>query len=245
MNIDYAEISRTYDDCRSYPEGLIKRIIEFGKISEGMRILDLGCGTGAVACNLLRLINAEIIGVDISLPMLQVAREKSLEVICANADDGWLPFASNSFNSIIGAYVVHQINNLPLLFSECYRILNDGALVLLTSSHKQIEAQHPVIKQFFPRCIDIDKSRFPDINTIDYLLTSACFKDIEHKEVVVENIPIDQTYLQKVKNKYVSTYHMLEQKEFELGIKNLEAFIKSRRQSDSREWRGTFIYGRK
>jgi len=245
MNVDYAEVSKTYDDYRSYPEDVINRIIEFGKISEGMRILDLGCGTGTVACNLLKLINAEIIGVDISLPMLQVAREKSLEVIYANADNGWLPFADNSFNAIIGAYVIHQINDLPLLFSECYRILCDGVLVLLTSSHKQIEAQHPVIKQFFPRCIDIDKSRFPDIRKIDYLLKSAGFKDNEHEEVMVENIPIDQTYLQKVKNKYVSTYHMLEQKEFQVGVKRLESFIKSRRQSDFREWRGTLICGRK
>ncbi|MBM3118552.1 MAG: methyltransferase domain-containing protein [Chloroflexi bacterium] len=245
MNVDYAEVSKTYDDYRSYPEDVINRIIEFGKISEGMRILDLGCGTGTVACNLLKLINAEIIGVDISLPMLQVAREKSLEVIYANADNGWLPFADNSFNAIIGAYVIHQINDLPLLFSECYRILCDGVLVLLTSSHKQIEAQHPVIKQFFPRCIDIDKSRFPDIRKIDYLLKSAGFKDNEHEEVMVENIPIDQTYLQKVKNKYVSTYHMLEQKEFQVGVKRLESFIKSRRQSDFRERRGTLICGRK
>jgi len=245
MNVDYAEVSKTYDDYRSYPEDVINRIIEFGKISEGMRILDLGCGTGTVACNLLKLINAEIIGVDISLPMLQVAREKSLEVIYANADNGWLPFADNSFNAIIGAYVIHQINDLPLLFSECYRILCDGVLVLLTSSHKQIEAQHPVIKQFFPRCIDIDKSRFPDIRKIDYLLKSAGFKDSEHEEVMVENIPIDQTYLQKVKNKYVSTYHMLEQKEFQVGVKRLESFIKSRRQSDFRERRGTLICGRK
>lgn len=245
MNVDYAEVSKTYDDYRSYPEDVINRIIEFGKISEGMRILDLGCGTGAVACHLLKLINAEIIGVDISLPMLKVAREKSLEVIYANADNGWLPFADNSFNAIIGAYVIHQINDLPLLFSECYRILCDGVLVLLTSSHKQIEAQHPVIKQFFPRCIDIDKSRFPDIRKIDYLLKSAGFKDNEHEEVMVENIPIDQTYLQKVKNKYVSTYHMLEQKEFQVGVKRLESFIKSRRQSDFRERRGTLICGRK
>lgn len=241
MDFDYAEISKTYDNYRSYPEGLIKAIIEFGKISGGTRTLDLGCGTGAVAYNLSKLVNLKMIGVDMSLPMLQVAREKSLEVIRANVDNGWLPFSSNSFNVIIGAYVVHQLHNLPLLFSECYRILSGGVLILLTSSHKQIEDQHPVIKQFFPRCIDIDKSRFPDIHNIDYLLKSACFKDIEHREVIVENIPIDQTYLQKVKNKYVSTYHMLEQKEFELGVEKLQTFIKSRRHSDSREWRGTLI----
>lgn len=245
MDVDYAEISKTYDHYRSYPKSLIERIVEFGKIGQGMRILDLGCGTGAIAFHLSKLVNVEIIGVDISLPMLKVAKEKSLEVVCANADNGWLPFSGNSFNVIIGAYAIHQINNLPLLFSECYRILRDGVLLLLTSSHKQIESQHPVIKRFFPSCIDIDKNRFTDIHKIDYLLKSARFRDIKHEEVVVENIPIDQAYLQKVKNKYISTYHILRQREFERGIKRLEAFIKSGKQAEFREWRGTLICGRK
>lgn len=46
MELNYTEISKTYDNYRSYPKSLIKKIIEFGKINEGMKILDLGCGTG-------------------------------------------------------------------------------------------------------------------------------------------------------------------------------------------------------
>lgn len=245
MKLDYTDISKTYDNYRLYPQSLIKKIVEFGEIGEEMRVLDVGCGTGNLASQLRQLINAEIIGIDVSIPMLEIAREKSLEVICTDVDNKKLPFHDGSFDTVIGAYVIHHIDNLASLFSECYRILRNGMLVLITASHKQIEHQHPVIKQFFPSFIDIDKGRFPDIPKINYLLSSAGFKDIKHQEVVAANIPIDQEYLQKVRNKYISTYHLLPQREFELGVERLEAFIKNRNQPEFREWRGTLICGKK
>ena len=46
MNIDYNNISETYDNHRSYGHSEILQLIRFGKIETGMKILDLGCGTG-------------------------------------------------------------------------------------------------------------------------------------------------------------------------------------------------------
>src|SRR4030066_2119500 len=194
MEVNYTDISKTYDDYRAYPESLIKKIIALGRISRGKKVLDLGCGTGNIASQLQKAIKADVIGVDASFAMLKVAKGKSVEVICADMDNQQLPFRDGSFDTIMVAYVIHQIKNLEFLLSECYRVLRDGVLVLLTSSHKQIENQHPVIKDFFPSYVDIDKGRFPDIHQIDKLLNSLGFKDIQHQEVIVENIPIDYEY---------------------------------------------------
>jgi ubiquinone/menaquinone biosynthesis C-methylase UbiE len=245
MAINYTDISKTYDNYRSYPENLIKRVIALGRISAGKKVLDLGCGTGDVASQVRKIIRADVIGVDASFSMLEVARDKSLEVTCADIDNRQLPFRDGSFDTVIGAYVIHQVKNLTFTLSECHRVLRDGALVLLTSSHKQIENQHPVIKNFFPSYVDIDKGRFPDIHKIDYLLNSIGFKDIQHEEVVVAHIPIDYEFLQKVKNKYVSTYHLLPQGEFENGIAKLEAFIINRNKPEFRDWHGTIVCGLK
>ncbi|MGA7677315.1 MAG: methyltransferase domain-containing protein [Dehalococcoidia bacterium] len=245
MEVNYTDISKTYDDYRSYPESLIKKIIALGSISQGRKVLDLGCGTGNIASQLRKTIKADVIGVDASFDMLKVAKGKSLEVICADIDNQRLPFRDGSFDTVIVAYVIHQIKNLAFLLSECYRVLRDGVLVLLTSSHKQIENQHPVIKVFFPSYIDIDKGRFPDIHRVDYLLGSLGLKDIKHEEMSVENMPIDYEYLQKVKNKYVSTYYLIPQSEFENGVKQLEDFITNMKQPEFRDWHGTIIRGLK
>lgn len=245
MKVNYDNISRTYDKYRSYSKREIIKIIEFTGIREGMRILDLGCGTGNVASRIIRLMDVNIIGVDISLPMLEVASGKSIPVVRADAGQGQLPFRNSTFDRIIGAYIIHQIDSLPSLFSECYRILRDGALVLLSSSHEQIEFQTPVIKQFFPSLIAKDKARFPDIPEVDASLSAAGFTDIKHEEIRIEKIPMDEVYLEKVKGKYVSTYHLLPRKEFELGVARLEEFIRNSPQPEFRQWRGTLIFAGK
>jgi SAM-dependent methyltransferase len=243
--VNYAGISEIYDSYRSYPDGVIKKIIELGRISRGKKALDLGCGTGNIAGQIKNKIDADLIGVDVSLAMLKVAKNKSLEVLCTNIDNQQLPFRDSSFDSIVGAYVIHQIKNLNFLVSECYRVLRNGALILLTSSHKQIEDQHPIISDFFPSYVSIDKSRFPDIHKIDDVLGSSGFKDIKHEEVTVDHIPIDSEYLQKVRNKYVSTYYLMPEGEFENGVAKLEAFIKNSGQPEFRDWHGTIIRGLK
>jgi len=241
MTINYTDISKIYDSYRSYPDDVIKRIIRLGRISRGKKVLDLGCGTGNVARQIRSTIDADLIGVDVSMDMLNVASSKSLVVVCSDIDNQHLPFRDSSFDVVIGAYVIHQIKNLNFLLSECYRLLWGGTLILLTSSHMQIEEQHPIIREFFPSYVDIDKSRFPDIGRIDSLLESLGFKDIKHQEVTVSNIPINYEYLQKVKNKYVSTYQLIPENEFESGIARLETFIMNSRRPESRDWHGTIV----
>ena len=122
MKIDYSFISGTYDKYRSYPQDLIKKIIQFGEIREGTKVLDVGCGTGNVPSRLRKLVNIEVIGVDKSIPMLETAAAKGLEVICADADYISMPFCQNSFDTVIAAYVIQHINNPGALFGECYRV---------------------------------------------------------------------------------------------------------------------------
>jgi ubiquinone/menaquinone biosynthesis C-methylase UbiE len=52
MKIDYSNISKTYDNYRSYTYSEIQQLIRFGKLENGMKILDLGCGTGNLSTQL-------------------------------------------------------------------------------------------------------------------------------------------------------------------------------------------------
>jgi ubiquinone/menaquinone biosynthesis C-methylase UbiE len=219
--------------------------IDYAGIRAGMFVLDLGCGTGNISKQLQRHIKLDIVGVDKSLSMLRIATDKSLDVLRADVDTCCLPFRDNTFDVIIAAYVIHQISNIPAVFSECYRVLNNGRLLIMTSSHRQIENQHPVLKEFFPSVIDIDKTRFPDIAEVDRLLYDVGFSDIEHDEINVESIPLDDKYLQKVKGKFVSTYHLIPQEEFETGVKLLDDYIKNNRKPEYKEWQGTLIRAEK
>jgi len=245
MKIDYTNISETYDNHRSYGYSEMLQLIRFGKIAKGMKILDLGCGTGNLSAQLLECTLVDTIGIDRSLQMLERASKKSLQVLCADADHSLLPLKDNSFDLVIGAFVIHHIKNSMALIRECYRIINDGALILITSSHDQIENLHPVLKDYFPSLIEMDKKRFPEVTELDYFFQSAGFESIRHKELTINRIPIDTDYLDKVKSKYVSTFHLLSEDEFKAGVEKLEVFIENNTEPVYREWRGTMIYGRK
>lgn len=241
MSINYDEASITYDKYRGYDDGRVESIIDFGEINNATRVLDLGCGTGNVASRLSGFLKADIIGLDRSVQMLNRARGKSVEVLAAELDENGLPFRDGSFDAVISTYVIQHINNHGRLFSEIYRILSRGRLIILTSSHKQIENQHPVMKEFFPGFIDADKGRFPDIPVLETLLESAGFRNIRHQETFGEQIPIDRGYLEKVKEKSVSTYHLLPPAEFENGVEKLEEYIDNLSQPEFRQWWGTLI----
>ena len=245
MKIDYSNISKTYDNYRSYVYPEIQQLIRFGKIENGMRILDVGCGTGNLSTQLKECIEVESIGVDKSFQMLKEAKAKALQVLCADADYH-LPFDDHAFDVIIGAYVIHHIKTRLSLITECFRILRDnGSLIFLTSSHDQIEQLHPVINEFFPSLVKRDKERFPDLSELDAFFKTAGFKNIKYQELSISKIPIDMMYLDKVKNKFVSTFYLLPEKEFNNGIEKLEAFIKNHEQPVYRDWRGTMVYGEK
>lgn len=245
MEVDYTGISKTYDKYRSYPNELIRQVIESANIEKDKRILDLGCGTGNLSVQLSGLINADPIGIDRSIPMLEKARKKMLRVLCADVDHCPLPLHNDSFDVVVGAYVIHHIKNQMALFRECYRILRAGTFILLTSSHDQLEHLSPVINECFPSLIEIDKQRFPDIPKIDYFFKMAGFRDIKYEELILSEIPIDRRYLEKVKNKFISTFYLLSENEFRSGVKKLEAFIDNNEGPAFREWQGTMVCGRK
>ena len=102
-------------------------------------ILDLGCGTGRTM-KLLSDASRELVGVDISCKMLEIARNDGLNVIQASALD--LPFGNSCFDAI---YSVHGgfgycTNNAEIdkLSKEIIRVLKQGGLILLDTPHGMV-----------------------------------------------------------------------------------------------------------
>jgi ubiquinone/menaquinone biosynthesis C-methylase UbiE len=245
MDIDYTDISRNYDEYRSFPEELLRRVVELGGIEAGTAVLEVGCGTGNAAASLRELCRANATGIDRSPAMLKIAAAKGVPVICADADGKSFPLRSSTFDAVIGIYVIHQIQDLEGLFAECHRVIEGGAIVLLTSSHSQISDQHPAIKQFFPSFVSIDVGRFPDLPAVGDALSRAGFEAIEHGEIAIRRTPLDEAFLEKVRNKYISTYELIPQEEFRAGVQGLEAYIRGLKAPEFREWRATLIKANK
>jgi SAM-dependent methyltransferase len=97
---------------------------------KGARVLDLGCGTGFMAC-LMAAAGAEVEAVDISESSLEVARWRA-QVSGLGSRIGFhaspaesLPFGDGAFDAVCGAFVLHHLD-LSVAAPELRRVLRPG-----------------------------------------------------------------------------------------------------------------------
>ncbi|MDY6794002.1 MAG: methyltransferase domain-containing protein [Actinomycetota bacterium] len=112
---------------------LHKRLLEWIQPLQEERILDVGCGTGALAY-LLSNEGAESWGADISPGMLELARERAGEAarhrfVEASADA--LPFDMETFDRVISVISFHHYPDPHESIKEMYRVLVPGGHILI------------------------------------------------------------------------------------------------------------------
>ena len=104
---------------------------------QGLRILDVGCGTGRHAVRLAD-VGANVTGVDFSAGMLEKARVKpgasAVRFILQDAA-GALPFEARSFDRVISCLVVDHVRDLKAFFSELHRVCRNDGFVVVSVMH--------------------------------------------------------------------------------------------------------------
>lgn len=98
-------------------------------------ILDIACGTGDLSLEALRQIpSANITGVDLARPMLDIFEEKASKVnqkiVIEEGDVEALRFADGSFDAITIGFGTRNFTNLEIAFKEIYRVLKPGGIFI-------------------------------------------------------------------------------------------------------------------
>ena len=108
---DYDRSVQEIAAAESYPFAGYDAVIDAvcAECSDGMRVLDLGVGTGALG---VRLGHCRVWGVDISPAMLDAARVKLPAATLVEADllATWPDSLDGPFDRIISAYVLHEFD---------------------------------------------------------------------------------------------------------------------------------------
>jgi SAM-dependent methyltransferase len=107
--------------------------LERAKIGAGERVLDVGCGCGATALELARRVgpDGQVLGVDISEPMLSRARERAQAAGAANVAFEWgdaqqHAFALERFDLVFSRFGVMFFTDPPAAFANLLRALRPG-----------------------------------------------------------------------------------------------------------------------
>ncbi len=143
------------------------------------RIVDVGAGTGrGTALLKKRYAKAEVIAVDLALPMLRAAKQhaswlKPFQRVCAEATA--LPLADHSVDVLHSNLCFQWIDDLKALFAECVRVLKPGGLLAFSTFGPD------TLKELRASWAEADQqphvSRFLDMHDVGDAMLAAGLRD--------------------------------------------------------------------
>ena len=94
----------------------------------GERLLDVACGTGALACAALERVGdqGQVVGLDPNPDMLSVARRKSTKIDWREGRAESLPFPDESFDAVVSQFGLMFFADRPAALREMMRVLRPG-----------------------------------------------------------------------------------------------------------------------
>ena len=114
-------------------------------LKKGKRLLDIGCGDGSIIEIAIDRYE-EIYGCDISLNALSETKDMLMFSVCADLNEGCIPYKDDSFECVTALeFLEHIINPLRIL-EDIRRVLKPhGRLVLTTPNIRYFRNLHTLI----------------------------------------------------------------------------------------------------
>lgn len=170
-----------------------------------LRILEIGCGPGALAQSLHRWYpEAEIIGIDRDKEFLRFAGKHVRGVEFLTGDAAALPFGADKFDVTISNTVQEHVEP-SAFFGEQLRVLRTGGVCIVLSSRRGLHAAAPCLAQderetrFWEMVLAQDDTQ-EKYGVCRYPMTEAelpsameyyGFRDVHTGYVAVDNTPDD------------------------------------------------------
>ena len=104
-------------------------------VPEGSRVLDLGCGDGALLDYLQKNRACSGYGVEIDDLNIQACVKRGVNVIQLNLDEGLSMFADQSFDVVLQIDTLQHLRNAEVMLRETVRVGRTGILAFPNFAH--------------------------------------------------------------------------------------------------------------
>lgn len=238
----YEKIGNQYNnirlDAKKDMENVI-RVIKKYVNCENAKVLDIGCGTGKYG-EMMQKNGYNVIGIDKSRTQINQANQL-IEAYEGDATN--IPFEDNLFDICTMIIMIQQLSKEDRLkaFKEVYRVLKtNGILLIKTCSHKDL--QYRFTAKFFPKTLEIDKARYPDITELRKELSIFSKIEIENSSIMIEKSK--ERYLNQFEKRGTSNFSFLTDIEICEGIKKFKEVYREQ-DTIQKITKNTFVIARK
>jgi SAM-dependent methyltransferase len=127
----FAVAADSYDRFMGrYSVLLAPQLAAFADVAAGQRVLDVGCGPGALTTELVRLLGPDgVTAVDPSESFVAAARERHPGVTVERAAAERLPFPDDAFDAALAQLVVHFMADPVAGLQEMARVTRAGGVL--------------------------------------------------------------------------------------------------------------------
>jgi SAM-dependent methyltransferase len=132
-------------------------------------VADIGCGPGQIGRFLFDR-GVDVVGVDLSAGMLQVARAGNPGIRYERADVRALPFPDDALGAAVAFYSLIHLDDLAPALTELHRVIRSGG-VLCIALHEGEGARHR--DEWYGRAIDLTVQLWPRATVVDALVDAG------------------------------------------------------------------------
>ena len=113
-----------------YSTRLAPRFADLASVASGQRVVDVGCGPGALTAELIeRVGSTAVCAVDPSEPFVAAVQERHPEITVRRAAAEHLPFGGDEFDAALAQLVVHFMTDPVVGIREMGRVTRSGGVV--------------------------------------------------------------------------------------------------------------------
>jgi len=99
-------------------------LFEAVREAEPQRVLEVGCGAGALSERIAKEIGAAVIGLDSSQRMVDLTLDRGVQAQIGDVQE--LPFEDGQFDCVVAGWLLYHVPDRERAIAECARVLGPG-----------------------------------------------------------------------------------------------------------------------
>jgi len=225
--VNYDQVAPTYDQryAGNLFDGVAGALLSLATITSAKSILEVGCGTGHWLAA-IKSPTRRVFGLDLSMGMLQKARERESRLVRASAE--YLPFRDHSFDLVFSVNAIHHFIRAGEFVREARRLLKPGGSLASIALDPHHGRDRWYVYDYFPETLEIDRERYPSAGRVADWMIAAGFDRVECRAAdrIVQNLTADQILRDPMLHKNsTSQLVLLSDEAYAAGMDRIKAAI--------------------